>query len=89
MINYRHTHRRARSSISRASTRNLEVANRHIITSRPPFARPRLDMAPAVRYSPAAADVTVTADVKQRLFHSPAVAARDIGARLSRASVSL
>ncbi len=81
MINYRHTHRRARSSISRASTRNLEVANRHIITSRPPFARPRLDMAPAVRYSPAPADVTVTADVKQRLFHSPAVAARDIGAQ--------
>ncbi len=81
MINYRHTHRRARSSISRASTCNLEVANRHIITSRPPFARPRLDMAPAVRYSPAPADVTVTADVKQRLFHSPAVAARDIGAQ--------
>ena len=39
-------------------------------------------MPPAVRRdSPAPADVTVTADVKQRLFHSPAVAARDIGAQ--------
>lgn len=39
-------------------------------------------MPPAVRHdSPAPADVTFTADVKQRLFHSPAVAARDIGAQ--------
>ena len=78
MINYRHTHRRARSSISRASARVLEVANRHIITPR----RARASTCPAVRHdSPAPARRHLHRGRETAPVPLPAVAARDIGAQ--------